>query len=177
MLVGQAPGKVEAAGGAPFSGRAGATLFRWFESVGLDEETLRSRMYIAAITRCYPGAHESGRGDRVPSVDERANCSRWLSAELRIIRPALLIPVGRLAIEAFLGARPLDQVIGTEHALSNDARHKPADDARCTTVIPLPHPSGASSWIHQRGHHGLLREALALIAARWHAIMSGRRVA
>ena len=177
MLVGQAPGKVEAAGGAPFSGRAGATLFRWFASVGLDEDTLRSRMYIAAITRCYPGAHESGRGDRVPSAVERANCSRWLSAELRIIRPELLIPVGRLAIEAFLGPHALDQVIGKEHAMTDDARGRLPYDARRRVVIPLPHPSGASSWIHQPGHSRLLRDALEQIAARWNAIMSRRRVA
>lgn len=169
MLVGQAPGIVEARGGAPFSGRAGATLFRWFETVGLDEATLRSRMYIAAITRCYPGANASGRGDRVPSQDERANCSKWLSAELQIIKPQLLIPVGRLAIDAFLGARPLGDVIGREHQVSHEGGRSMA--------VPLPHPSGASSWIHERGHKALLTEALRLIAGYWKTAAGGRRVA
>jgi uracil-DNA glycosylase len=169
MLVGQAPGKVEAAGGAPFSGRAGRTLFRWLASIGLDEETVRSRIYISAITRCYPGANASGRGDRVPSPTERANCSRWLSAELRIIRPALLIPVGRLAIDAFLGPQALEDVIGKEHMLTPDARR--------TVVIPLPHPSGASSWIHEMGHKELLGRALDLIAQHWRALQGKRRVA
>jgi uracil-DNA glycosylase len=178
MLVGQAPGKVEAAGGAPFSGRAGRTLFRWLASVGLDEATVRSRVYIAAITRCYPGASASGRGDRVPSPAERSNCSKWLSAELRIIRPSLIIPVGRLAIDLFLGPRPLDEVIGKEHLVTHDARRTLTDDARRTAVaVPLPHPSGASSWIHEPGHKKLLGDALELIARHWKVAQSGRRVA
>lgn len=178
MLVGQAPGKVEAAGGAPFSGRAGRTLFRWLATVGLDEETVRSRVYIAAITRCYPGANASGRGDRVPSPAERANCSKWLSAELRIIRPALLIPVGRLAIDTFLGPKALEDVIGKEHELTQDARRTLTQDVRRTVVaVPLPHPSGASSWIHEPGHKELLADALELIARYWKVAQKGKRVA
>src|SRR5215212_4801824 len=113
MLVGQAPGKVETEGGRPFSGRAGRTLFRWLERAGIDEATARETIYIAAVTRCYPGAHPSGRGDRVPSRQEQERCADWLEAELRIIRPRLVIPVGRLAIENFLPARPLSELIGT----------------------------------------------------------------
>jgi uracil-DNA glycosylase len=169
MLVGQAPGKVEAEGGAPFSGRAGRTLFRWFESVGIDEETLRARVYIAAITRCFPGANASGRGDRVPSPAERSNCSKWLSAELRIIRPTLLIPVGRLAIDAFLGPRPLEEAIGRAHAIEHDGGR--------STAVPLPHPSGASSWIHQDDHKRLLGDALKLIECHWKSIYARKRVA
>src|SRR4051794_3713282 len=71
MLVGQAPGKVETGGGRAFAGPAGKTLFRWFGRIGLDESTARERIYIAAVTRCYPGPSPSGRGDRVPSNLER----------------------------------------------------------------------------------------------------------
>src|SRR3954470_22875173 len=46
MLVGQAPGKVEAEGGVPFSGRAGRTLFRWLARAGLDESSARDLIYI-----------------------------------------------------------------------------------------------------------------------------------
>jgi uracil-DNA glycosylase len=155
MLVGQAPGQVEAAGGKPFAGRAGRTLFRWLERAGIDEETFRRRVYIAAITRCYPGPSASGRGDRVPSPSEQAACSRWLDAELQIIRPTLVIPVGRLAITRFLPNVPLDQLIGRAH----DIEHAYGK----TRAIPLPHPSGASSWIHQENHPQLLDSALRLI--------------
>ena len=157
MLVGQAPGKVEAEGGVPFSGRAGKTLFRWLERAGLNPVTAREQIYISAVTRCYPGPHPSGRGDRVPSRLEQASCADWLQNELRIIRPKLLIPVGRLAIERFLPASPLDELIGTKHRVKHVGGH--------STVIPLPHPSGASGWFYEEGHTQLLDRAIALIAA------------
>src|ERR671928_556141 len=118
MLVGQAPGRTEATSHRPFAGRAGNTLFRWLGRAGLDEATARERIYIAAITRCYPGPSPSGRGDRVPSPRERELCAGWLDAELRLIRPALIIPVGRLAIDRFIGAEPLEQVVGRVHVVS-----------------------------------------------------------
>jgi uracil-DNA glycosylase len=155
MLVGQAPGQVEAAGGRPFAGRAGRTLFRWIERAGMDETTFRERVYIAAVTRCYPGPSASGRGDRVPSREEQERCAEWLNEELRIIRPAVVIPVGRLAIARFLPNRPLDELIGCEHAVEHAAGN--------SVAIPLPHPSGASSWIHQGNHRELLERALRLI--------------
>jgi uracil-DNA glycosylase len=155
MLVGQAPGKVEATGGKPFAGRAGKTLFRWLERAGVDEETARSRIYIAAVTRCYPGASPSGRGDRVPSPKEQATCAVWLDAELRIIRPQLLIPVGRLAITRFLPNLPLDELIGRAHDVTHVGGR--------SLAIPLPHPSGASSWIHEGDHPRLLERALDAI--------------
>ena len=169
LLVGQAPGKTEAAGGRPFAGRAGRTLFGWLRRVGLEESEFRSRVYIAAITRCYPGPSATGRGDRVPGPVERKNCSEWLVNELRLIRPSLIIPVGRLAIDAFLGPQPLEQVIGREHRVTSDAGH-------VSVAVPLPHPSGASSWIHTAHHRQLLETALRLIAERWSSI-EGRRVA
>jgi Uracil-DNA glycosylase len=155
MLVGQAPGQVEASGGRPFAGRAGKTLFRWFERAGFDEATIRDRVYIAAVTRCYPGPSPSGRGDRVPSREEQDACAVWLDAELEIIRPSLIIPVGRLAIARFLPNLPLDQLIG--RAL--DVTHGGGE----SLAVPLPHPSGASSWIHQANHPELLDAAIRLI--------------
>lgn len=169
LLVGQAPGQVESAGGKPFAGRAGRTLFRWFERIGIDEETARDWLYIAAITRCYPGPHPSGRGDRVPSATERANCAVWLEAELQIIRPTLIIPVGRLAIDRFLGAVPLADAVGQVHHVTHVGGR--------SEVVPLPHPSGASSWIHQPGNAALLDRALELLRERLFAERHERKVA
>ena len=151
MLVGQAPGQVEAQGGKPFAGRAGRTLFRWFEQAGIDEITARRKIYIAAVTRCYPGPSKSGRGDRVPSMEEQDACAGWLESELAIIRPKVIIPVGKLAIARFFREQPLDRIIGKAHVVDN------------RLVSPLPHPSGASSWIHQGNHPQLLKDALRLI--------------
>jgi uracil-DNA glycosylase len=168
MLIGQAPGQVEADGGKPFAGRAGRTLFQWLAVAGLDEATARDWLYISAITRCYPGPHPSGRGDRVPSPRERAQCGDWLSAELRIIRPAVVIPVGRLAIERFLGSHPLAELVGREHEVSHEGG--------TSIAIPLPHPSGASSWIHAPGNRTLLDKGLVLLRARM-GLDSARSVA
>jgi len=158
MLVGQAPGKTEVVDRRPFAGRAGRTLFRWFSEAGITEEIVRRRIYISAVTRCFPGPSPSGRGDRVPSQIEISNCASWLDAEIALIRPRLIIPVGRLAIERFLGALPLSELVGREHRLTRMPGRPVA--------IPLPHPSGASSWIHGPGHMDLVRASLQLIAAR-----------
>ncbi|MEO8880220.1 MAG: uracil-DNA glycosylase family protein [Gemmatimonadaceae bacterium] len=164
MLVGQAPGKVETGPGErrAFAGRAGKTMFRWLASIGVDEPTFRSRVYIAAVTRCYPGPHPSGRGDRVPTRFEQGQCSTWLDSELTIIKPKLLIPVGKLAIEKFLDPAPLDQIIGRVH----DVEHA----GGWSRVIPLPHPSGASSWVNAPQNRALLERALGLIAAELESI-------
>lgn len=162
MLVGQAPGKVEANGGVPFSGRAGKTLFRWLERAGIDETTARENIYIAAMTRCFPGPHPSGRGDRVPTRQQQARCADWLDEELRIIAPWLLIPVGKLAIERFLPRSPLSEVVGTKQTVAHAGGR--------SVVIPLPHPSGASSWFYQNDNMLLVDKAIALIAAELSAM-------
>jgi len=158
MLVGQAPGRTETVDRRPFAGRAGRTLFRWLGEAGLTEAEARKHVYIAAITRCFPGPSPSGRGDRVPTPHEQALCAPWLEAELDIIRPVLVIPVGRLAITRFLGGAPLDRLVGREHRITHAAGEAMA--------IPLPHPSGASSWIHQPGNSALLDRALSLLRVR-----------
>ena len=98
----------------------------------------------------------------MPTPRERERCGDWLSDELRLIRPPLLIPVGRLAIDRFLGPRPLAELIGREHAVEHEGGR--------SVAIPLPHPSGASSWIHGPGNHALLDRALTLLAGRLGAV-------
>ena len=159
MLVGQAPGQVEMGDRRPFAGRAGRTLFRWLERAGIDEATARQAIYIAAITRCYPGPSPTGRGDRVPSPEERAACAPWLDAELRLIQPVLIIPVGRLAIDRVIGPRPLADVVGERFDVSHPGG--------ASEAIPLPHPSGASSWPNQPGNRERLDRAIALLGDRF----------
>ena len=159
MLVGQAPGKSETASRRPFMGRAGRTLFRWFERAGLSEAEAREHIHFAAVTRCYPGPHPGGRGDRVPSPLEREHCRTWLVRELRIIRPALIILVGRLAMDELMGraaaGTPLDRLVGRVHELEHEGGR--------SRVVPLPHPSGASSWLNRPEHLRLLDRALQLL--------------
>ena len=167
MLVGQAPGKSELEDRRAFTGRAGRTLFRWLARAGLDEPAFRRDVYIAAITRCYPGPSASGRGDRVPSLEEQSLCAPWLDAELDLIRPALIVPVGRLAIDRFLDSKPLDQLVGRVHV----ARVR----GRSVELIPLPHPSGASSWVNAPANRTLLDGALDHLAAALTQLGVGER--
>ena len=156
LLVGQAPGDKEPTLGRPFAWTAGRTLFRWFnEATGLDEATFRSSIYMAAVCRCFPGKKPRG-GDRVPTRQEIANCSGWLEAEVQILRPELVIPVGKLAIEQFVACPSLSEVVGKQMRI-RFADHE-------TDLIPIPHPSGASPWPHMEPGRSLLQDALGLIA-------------
>ena len=156
MLIGQAPGPREPVLQRPFAHTAGKTLFRWFEEFcGLSESTVRSTIYFAAVCRCFPGK-TSGGGDRVPAPDEIRNCSSWMNDEIKILRPQLIIPVGRLAIAQFIDCTKLEEVIGHKFRVQR-AQHR-------FDLIPLPHPSGASPWHKVLPGKKLLKSALNLIA-------------
>jgi uracil-DNA glycosylase len=156
MLVGQAPGDKEPKLGRPFAWTAGRTLFKWFEEALVwSEDQTRDRIYFAAVCRCFPGKRPEG-GDRVPAPDEISACSQWIQREFEILRPALVLPVGKLAISQFLPIAPLDQVIGKAFPIQYRGHS--------TECIPLPHPSGASPWHRMEPGKSLLRKALALVA-------------
>jgi len=165
LLVGQAPGDKEPVLGRPFAWTAGKQLFKWFLPLGLDEAQFRARVYMAAVCRCFPGKNPSG-GDRVPNPKEIDNCSPWLEREIELLAPALLVPVGRVAIERFLPARPLVEQIGVARAITRGKRR--------IDVIALPHPSGASTWPRTEPGKTLTARALALIGAHpaWRSLVS-----
>jgi len=151
MLIGQAPGFKEIEVHRPFAWTAGKTLFKWFAQIGLEEEDFRQRVYMAAVCRCFPGKNPKG-GDRVPSRVEVANCATWLNAEMNILKPRLLLPVGKLAIAQFMAVNKLDEIIGKKHRLTLEGFK--------TDIIPLPHPSGASTWHRTEPGKSLLTRAL-----------------
>jgi uracil-DNA glycosylase len=162
LLVGQAPGDKEPALGRPFAWTAGKQLFKWFATLGVDEAEFRKLVYMAATCRCFPGKNPRG-GDRVPSYDEVTQCRPWLEREIELLRPELLIPIGRLAIEQFLPARQLVEQIGKTYELRRGRR--------VIDVIPLPHPSGASTWPRSEPGKSLTAHALRLLGAHpaWRA--------
>jgi uracil-DNA glycosylase len=156
LLVGQAPGDKEPKLGRPFAWTAGKTLFKWFHgALGWSEDEVRDRIYFAAVCRCFPGKKATG-GDRVPAPAEIAECGAWLEREFALLKPALVLPVGKLAIAQFLGERPLAETIGKKFGI--EFRGYAAD------CIPLPHPSGASPWHRMEPGKTLLHGALALVA-------------
>jgi len=157
MLIGQAPGDREPLLGRPFAWTAGRTLFKWLSgAIGWSEDEVRGRIYFAAVCRCFPGKLPKG-GDRMPSPEEIDACAPWLEREFDILRPALVIPVGRLAIERLLGPAPLKERVGKIFRVKLSGR-----EADC---IPLPHPSGASPWHRVEPGRTLLARGLGLIGA------------
>lgn len=141
--------------GKPFAWTAGKTLFRWLYSIGVSEEEFRHHAYMSAVCRCFPGKTNAG-SDRVPNPTEVANCSSWLSDEFKILDPDLVLPVGKLAIAQCIDFKQMTDVVGRELTIDIHGRKR--------DVIPLPHPSGASSWFKRDPGKTLLQDALQLIA-------------
>lgn len=147
-MYGQAPGVVEGEERLPWRGRAGQTLRRWLE---LDEDAFYATFYCASVTRCYPGRAPAGRGDRTPTPREQELCAFWRHWELELLRPKLIVTVGGLALRALLATTDLTAAIGEHFELDG------------VKVIPLPHPSGASSWPNVPANRVRLDRALALV--------------
>ncbi len=155
LLVGQAPGDKEGELGRPFAWTAGQTMFKWFESIGVAEDDFRRQVYMSAVCRCFPGKNPKG-GDRVPDKTEIEVCSQWLNKEIELLQPKLIIPVGKLAIAQYLTVNKLVDVIGKKIELTMNGVD--------VEMIPLPHPSGASTWHRMSPGKELLAQALDLLA-------------
>jgi len=149
-MYGQAPGVEEGKERLPWRGRAGRTLRRWLE---LDEDAFYATFYCASVTRCYPGRAPSGRGDRTPTPREQELCAFWRDWELELLRPKLIVTVGGLALRRLLGLPKLTECIGVRY------------EREGVPVIPLPHPSGASSWPNLPANRERLDQAVAFVHA------------
>ena len=93
LIVGEAPGAEEDRHGEPFVGPAGQLLDAMLCAIGLDRE----RVYIANVLKCRPP------GNRDPEPDEVATCSGYLDRQIDIIRPRMLLAVGRFAAQHLWG--------------------------------------------------------------------------
>ncbi len=149
-MFGQAPGIVEGQERRPWRGRAGVSLRRW---LGMDEDEFYATFYCASVTRCFPGRVPGGRGDRTPTPHEQELCAFWRSWELELLRPRLVVAVGGLAIKWSLGRAALSECVGERFEVGDAA------------VIPLPHPSGRSTWLNEPANHERLARALDLVHA------------
>jgi uracil-DNA glycosylase len=147
-MFGQAPGIQEGRERLPWRGRAGRTLRRW---LALDEETFYATFYCASVTRCYPGRGAGGRGDRTPTPREQELCAFWREWELELIGPQLIVTVGGLAARRLLGVKSLTECVGVRYELEG------------AVAIPLPHPSGASSWLNDPANRARVLDAAQTI--------------
>lgn len=127
VLVGEAPGRQEDLKGEPFVGAAGKFLDKMLGSVGLS----RADVYITNVVKSRPVSGPPPGRNRAPTPDEIAACRPWLEEQLRIIRPRIIVTLGRIALDYLLPGRKISElhgrVVTTGHA----------------TILPLYHPAMA----------------------------------
>ena len=108
MIIGEAPGAEEDRRGEPFVGRAGKLLDEMLRAVG----QARERVFIANILKCRPP------NNRDPKADEAAACRDYLEAQIALIRPRIILAVGRIAAQNLLGSdAPVGRLRGKVHDL------------------------------------------------------------
>ena len=156
MVVGQAPATFVAERPTPFSGASGKVLRAWFARAGVPLDKFDDRVYLTSLTKCFPGKSASGKGDRAPSAAEIRLCRDHLEREVALVRPAVVVTLGRVAATAFVGPAPLAALVGTRHEVEF-GRHP-------LVVLPLPHPSGVSHWLNDAGNRALVDAGVALFA-------------
>ncbi|HEX8229952.1 MAG TPA: uracil-DNA glycosylase family protein [Chloroflexia bacterium] len=138
LLVGQAPGLRATTEYKPFAGITGDKLRSWMEAGGIPREDFWRKIHFSAVTKCYPGRLPGARGDRVPTPEEQVLCRPWLDGQMQLLKPDIVLLVGLLAIQTFLGRVPsLSAVVGTG-VVKDEIRY-----------LPLPHPSGVSRWLNE----------------------------
>jgi uracil-DNA glycosylase len=151
LLVGQAPGLSDLRGGRMYLGPAARRLVGWLKEAGFEDADLGTRVYMTALTKCFPGRLPGKSTDRAPSPQERRNCRPWLDAQWRLVNPQAVILFGKMAIDTFLPRASLEQAVGKTFTREG------------VTLIPLPHSSGASTWLNDPGHQMLLADAIERI--------------
>ncbi|MFQ6004432.1 MAG: uracil-DNA glycosylase family protein [Woeseia sp.] len=110
MIIGEAPGAEEDRRGEPFVGRAGKLLDEMLRAVGLDRDTV----FIANILKCRPP------NNRDPVAGEAQACRAYLERQIELIRPRLILAVGRVAAQQLLHSNaPVGRMRGRPHSLNN----------------------------------------------------------
>jgi len=127
MIVGEGPGREEDRSGRPFVGRAGRLLEDLLASIGLD----RDDVYITNVIKCRAIRATEPPRDRPPAPAEISACAPWFGAQRALLRPRILVTLGRHALEAVLPGARLAQVHGRP-------QHRGVQ-----TILPLYHPSYA----------------------------------
>jgi uracil-DNA glycosylase family 4 len=103
MFIGEAPGYNEDLQGRPFVGQAGQFLNELIASIGFKRE----EVYITNIIKTRPP------NNRDPLPVEISNCKKWLDTQLEIIRPKMIVTLGRYSMARFFPGKTISQIHGT----------------------------------------------------------------
>ena len=164
MLIGQAPGRREIETGLPFAHDAGKRLVGWLATAGIGVEDFRERWYVTSVAKCYPGRRPGSSADAPPSRAEVRRWSPYLDNEVRLLGPRIVVLVGGLAHRyAFGDGARADVLVGQALAWER---------APGASVLALPHPSGASTWLVDPARVPLWERSLQLLADAWRQVGS-----
>jgi uracil-DNA glycosylase family 4 len=121
MLIGEAPGSEEDARGEPFVGQAGRLLNNMLASIGLTREgQTPSAVYIANVLKCRPP------GNRNPLPEEVDTCEPFLLRQIELVKPALIVVMGRFAAQSLLGTdASIASLRGRTHQITVAGRRIP----------------------------------------------------
>lgn len=134
------------------------TLNAWLFSIGLTDKDITSNFFYSALVNYFPGS--KGSSHIVPTANEIKKERVRLKSDIETFNPELFVAIGKLSISYCLQEKNvmLKDVIGKSFAVKpyglTEKEH---------TVIPLPHPSGASTWYHNDKNKKLLKQSLSLI--------------
>ena len=109
MFIGEAPGWHEDQQGRPFVGPAGLYLDQLLASINLK----RGQVYIANVIKCRP------QGNRDPLPTEIHNCRKWLERQIELIRPKMIVTLGRYSMAMFFPGKSISRIHGTVHKQDN----------------------------------------------------------
>jgi DNA polymerase len=151
FLLGQAPGRTEYEKGLPFQGESGASIKSLFAKCGLTN--FDDVVYQTGVTKCFPGRHPGKSTDRMPSRQEVLNCLPFLSRQLALIEPRLLVCLGSLSWKAVLDMIEREQPgfcaseVGVPMPASARISHLVGRRFawRSTIVLPMIHPAGSAN--------------------------------
>jgi uracil-DNA glycosylase len=163
MLIGQAPSRTDQMVQHMYSGPAAQKLLSWLKSAGFSDGDFGSTLYMTALTKCFPGRLPGKSTDRAPSSRELLLCSGWLNQQINLIEPKVIILFGKMAIDRFLGPGTMTERIGQSYIRDG------------VDFIPLPHSSGASTWLNHPENRARLELALDLIREAWERVVNDYR--
>ena len=109
LFIGEAPGWHEDQQGRPFVGRAGLYLEELLASINLKRE----QVYIANVIKCRP------TGNRDPLPAEIQNCRKWLERQIELIRPRMIVTLGRYSMAMFFSGKSISKIHGTAQKRDN----------------------------------------------------------
>jgi len=127
VFVGEGPGQNEDQQGRPFVGPAGGLLNELLAAIGWRRE----EVFITNVVKCRPP------GNRDPEPDEIAACAPYLTRQLQVLDPALVVTLGRFSMHTFMPGARIGQVHGTRQPAD------PATGARDALTFAMYHPAAA----------------------------------